>query len=76
MTTTTTTNALPEAHEEWKRAHALLESMYAWANDEEEQIKMCVEVEGILDDVDDALMATGRVQRIAKLAELHELLAA
>jgi HAD superfamily hydrolase (TIGR01509 family) len=27
-------------------------------------------------DVDDALMATGRVQRIAELAELHELLAA
>jgi hypothetical protein len=54
----TTTDALPvfEAHEEWKRAHALLESMYAWANDEEEQIEMCVEVEGILDDVDDALM--------------------
>ena len=54
----TTTDALPvfEAHEEWKRAHALLESMYAWANDEEEQIEMCVEVQGILNDVDDALM--------------------
>jgi hypothetical protein len=30
--------------------------MYAWANDEQEQIEMCVEVEGILDDVDAALM--------------------
>jgi hypothetical protein len=28
-TTNTTTNALPEAHEEWRCA--LLESMYAWA---------------------------------------------
>jgi hypothetical protein len=55
---TTTTDALPvfEAHEEWKRAHALLESMYEWANDEQEQIEMCVEVQGILNDVDDALM--------------------
>jgi hypothetical protein len=36
----TTTDALPvfEAHEEWKRARALLESMYAWANDTQEQI--------------------------------------
>jgi hypothetical protein len=33
---TTITNALPvsEAHEEWKREHALLESMYSWANNE------------------------------------------
>jgi hypothetical protein len=57
--TTTTTNALPvvsEANEEWKREHALLESMYRWANDGEEQMDMCVEVEGILDGVDDALM--------------------
>ena len=55
---TTTTDALPvsEAHEEWKREHALLESMYAWANNGQEQMDMCVEVEGILDDVDDALM--------------------
>jgi hypothetical protein len=30
--------------------------MYAWANDEQEQIEMCVEVQGILDDVNDALM--------------------
>jgi hypothetical protein len=46
---TTTTNALPvsEAHEEWKREHALLESMYAWANDGQQQMDMCVEVEGI-----------------------------
>jgi hypothetical protein len=54
---TTTTDALPvfEAYEEWKRAHALLTSMYAaWANDDQEQIEMCVEVQGILDDVDDA----------------------
>ncbi len=52
-------NALPvvsEAHEEWKREHALLESMYRWANNGEEQMDMCVEVEGILDGVDDALM--------------------
>ena len=55
-TTNTTTTALPEAHEEWKREHALLRSMYAFANDEWQQIEMCVEVEGILDDVDDALM--------------------
>jgi hypothetical protein len=40
--TTTITNTLPvvvsEAHEAWKRAHALrlLESMYAWANDGQE----------------------------------------
>ena len=39
---TTTTNALPvvvvsEAHEEWRRAHALLESMYAWTNDVDAQ---------------------------------------
>jgi hypothetical protein len=55
---TTITDALPvfEAHEEWKRARALFESMYAWANDAQEQIEMCVKVEGILDDVDDALM--------------------
>jgi hypothetical protein len=54
----TTTDALPvfEAHEEWKREQALLESMYEWANNEQEQIEMCVEVQGILDDVDDALM--------------------
>jgi hypothetical protein len=55
-TTNTTTTALPEAHEEWKREHALLRSMYAFANDEWQQIEMCVEVEGILDGVDDALM--------------------
>ena len=42
-TTNTTTSALPEAHAEWRRAHALLESMYAWAIDEQEQIEMCVE---------------------------------
>ena len=54
MTTTTTTNALPDAHEEWERKR--LRSMYRWANDGEEQMDMCVEVEGILDGVDDALM--------------------
>jgi hypothetical protein len=30
--------------------------MYAWAEDTQEQIDMCVEVQGILDNVDDALM--------------------
>jgi hypothetical protein len=30
--------------------------MYDWANNGEEQTDMCVEVEGILDGVDDALM--------------------
>ncbi len=30
--------------------------MYAFANDEWQQIEMCVEMEGILDGVDDALM--------------------
>ena len=55
---TTITNALPvsEAHEEWKRARALVDDMYAWAEDNQEQIDMCVEVQGILDNVDDALM--------------------
>jgi hypothetical protein len=55
----TTTNALPvvsEAHEEWKCKHALLKSMYRWANNGDKQMDMCVEVEGILDGVDDALM--------------------
>ncbi len=36
-TTNTTTNALPEAHEEWERE--LLRSMYAFANDEWQQIE-------------------------------------
>ncbi len=54
-TTNTTTDALPEAHEECKRAHALLKSIYEWANDWQ-QIEMCVEVEGILEGVNDALM--------------------
>jgi hypothetical protein len=44
MTTTTTTNtttsALPEAHAEWRRAHALLESMYAWTNDVDAQAEL------------------------------------
>jgi hypothetical protein len=54
MTTTTTTDALPDADEE--RERELLESMKRWANDEWQQIEMCVEVEGILDGVDDVLM--------------------
>ena len=53
-TTNTTTDALPEAHQEWERE--LLRSMNAFANDEWQQIEMCVEVEGILDGVDHALM--------------------
>jgi hypothetical protein len=54
MTTTTTTDARPDAHEE--RERELLESMNRWANDEWQLTEMCVEVEGILDGVDDALM--------------------
>jgi hypothetical protein len=58
---TTTDDALPmlpvsEIYEKWKRARTLLDSMYAWANDIHEQNAMCVEVQGILDSVDDALM--------------------
>ena len=53
-TTTTTTSARPQAHAEWERE--LLQAMNDFANDEWQQIEMCVEVEGILDGVDDALM--------------------
>ena len=54
-TTITTTSARPDAHmAEWERE--LLEAMERWANDEWQQIEMCVEVEGILTGVDDALM--------------------
>ncbi len=58
MTTTDTLPMLPalESYEEWKRARALVDDMYAWAEDNQEQIDMCVEVQGILDNVDDALM--------------------
>jgi hypothetical protein len=42
--TNTTTSALPEAHAEWKRAHALLESMYVWAFNCEAQADVCIEV--------------------------------
>ena len=52
--TTTTSSARPDAYEEWERE--LLESMRRWANDEWQQTEMCVEVEGILDGVNDALM--------------------
>jgi hypothetical protein len=48
-TTTATTDARPYAHEE--RERELLKSMNRWANDKEEQMDMCVEVEGILDGV-------------------------
>jgi hypothetical protein len=46
MTTTknTTPSALPDAHEEWRRAHALLESMYAWTNDVDAQADLREEV--------------------------------
>jgi hypothetical protein len=53
-TTAATTDARLDAYEEWERE--LLKSMNRWANDEWQQIEMCVEVEGILDGVDDALM--------------------
>ena len=55
-TTNTTTSALPEAHAEWKRAHALLESMYAWAFNCEAQADVCIEV-GRARCVPDWLMA-------------------
>ena len=60
MTTTTTTNpatssARPDADEE-RRRDELLKAMRDFANDEWQQTEMCVEVEGILDGVDDALM--------------------
>jgi hypothetical protein len=53
-TTTTTTSARPEAHAEWERE--LLKAMDDFANDEWRQTEMCVEVEGILNGVNDALM--------------------
>ena len=54
-TTITTTSARPDAHmAEWERE--LLKAMNDFANDKWQQTEMCVEVEGILDGVDDALM--------------------
>jgi hypothetical protein len=54
-TTITTPSARTDAHmAEWERE--LLKAMNDFANDEWQQIEMCVEVEGILDGVDDALM--------------------
>jgi hypothetical protein len=45
-TTITTTSARPDAHmAEWERE--LLKAMNEFANDEWQQIEMCVEVEGI-----------------------------
>jgi hypothetical protein len=43
-TTNTTTSTLPEAHAEWRRAHALLVSMYVWANDVDAQAELREEV--------------------------------
>jgi hypothetical protein len=43
-TTNTTTSARPEAHAEWRRAHALLASMYVWANDVDAQAELREEV--------------------------------
>ena len=54
-TTITTTSARPDAHmAEWERE--LLKAMNDFANDEWQQTEMCVEVEGILTGVNDALM--------------------
>jgi len=57
----TTTDALPmlpalESYEEWKRARALVDSMYAWAEDKAEQTEMCANLEDTF-DMDDALMS-------------------
>ena len=64
MTTTTTnittTDARPEAHAEWRRAHALLVSMYVWANNEHAQAELREEV-GRARGVPDWLLA--RVHR-------------
>jgi hypothetical protein len=62
-TTTATTDARPDADEELKRAHALLKSMYDWANSGEEQRDVCVEVEGILEGVNDELMTRVLMRR-------------
>jgi hypothetical protein len=48
----TTTDALPmlpalESYEEWKRARALVESMYAWTEDIHEQTEMCANLEAV-----------------------------
>ena len=58
---TTITDALPmlpalESYEEWKRARALVDSMYAWAEDIDEQASMCANLEDTF-DMDDALMS-------------------
>jgi hypothetical protein len=60
-TTTATTDARPDAHEEWERE--LLKSLYDWANSGEEQRDMCVEVEGILEGVNDELMTRVLMRR-------------
>ena len=57
----TTTDALAmlavsEIYEKWKRARALVESMYAWANDIDAQADMCANLEDTF-DMDDALMS-------------------
>ena len=59
-TTTTTTDARTEAHAEWRRAHALLVSMYVWANNEHAQAELREEV-GRARGVPDWLLA--RVHR-------------
>ena len=57
----TTTDALPmlpalESYEEWKRARALVESMYAWPEDIDEQTEMCALLQDTL-DVDEVRMS-------------------
>ena len=55
-TTITTTSARPDAHMAERERDELLKAMNDFANDKWQQTEMCVEVEGILDGVDDALM--------------------
>ena len=60
MTTTTITDARTDANAEWRRAHALLVSMYVWANNEHAQAELREEV-GRARGVPDWLLA--RVHR-------------
>jgi hypothetical protein len=64
MTTTDALAMLPvsEIYEKWKRARALVESMYAWANNIDAQADMCANLEDTF-DMDDALMSRIHKQR-------------
>ena len=77
-TTNTTTDARPEAHAEWRRAHALLVSMYVWANNEHAQAELREEV-GRARGVPDWLLARvhrGRKWYLIPNVSAHPTLAA